>query len=70
MRLCVTLTAVCLALLLNAPTSQAQCGPCASAMTMAACIACSRKSSKNPGNWTEAGIRKWCATNMPACRRK
>ena len=33
MRLCVTLTAVCLALLLNAPTSQAQCGPCASAMT-------------------------------------
>ena len=50
------------------PLAQQQCGPCATAPTVDACVKCSRQ--RNPGNWTEDGMTGWCVRNMPACREK
>jgi hypothetical protein len=48
-------------------SAQASCGPCASAKTLKACVACSEKAY--PGRWPQAGKESWCRQNMPACRK-
>jgi hypothetical protein len=37
---------------------------CAGQPTLSACVACA--SRHNPGNWTPAGMARWCRQNMSA----
>jgi hypothetical protein len=71
MKCILTLVAACAVaclLFTRESLAQSKCGPCASARSIAACVACSRP--KNPGNWTEDGMTGWCYRNMAACKKK
>src|SRR5687768_13761109 len=49
------------------PAKAQDCRRCSSLPSIEACYQCSLRSPDRKSSYSEAGIRRWCVQNQPAC---